>query len=57
MERTIQFSKGLGKASLRHNNRDFISPNVDRDRMENNVSFINEELGAAYEKIFGEALK
>ena len=57
MESTIQFSKGLGKASLRHNNRDFISPNVDRDRMENNVSFINEELGAAYEKIFGEALK
>lgn len=57
MERTIQFSKGLGKASLRHNNRDFISPNVDKDRMENNVSFINEELGEAYEKIFGEALK
>lgn len=57
MERTIQFSKGLGKASLRHNTRAFVSPNVDKERMENNVSFINEELGAAYEKIFGEALK
>lgn len=57
MERTIQFSKGLGKASLRHNTRAFVSPNVDKERMENNVSFINEELGAAYEKIFGDALK
>ena len=57
MERTIQFSKGLGKASLRHNTRAFVSPNVDKERMESNVNFISEDLGAAYEKIFGEALK
>ena len=55
MERTIQLSKGQGKASLRHNNRDFISPNVDRERIKDNIIIKQEDLGAAYEKIFGKA--
>lgn len=55
MERTIQLSKGQGKASLRHNNRDFISPNVDRERIKDNIIIKQEDLGTAYEKIFGKA--
>lgn len=53
MERRISFSRGKGK--LRHNNRDMISSNVDKDRIKDNVIIKQQSLGEAYEEIFGEA--
>ena len=52
--KTISFPKGKG--SIRHNNREFISSNVDRSRTHMNVYFIQEPLEAAYQKCFGQAL-
>lgn len=52
--KTISFPKGKG--SIRHNNREFISSNVDRSRTHMNVYFIREPLEAAYQKCFGQAL-
>ena len=54
MAKTISFPKGKG--SLRHNNRDFISSNVDESRTPMNVYFVQEPLKEAYEKCFGQAL-
>lgn len=53
MERRISFSRGKGK--LRHNNRDIISSNVDKDRIKDNVIIKQQSLDEAYELIFGEA--
>lgn len=53
MERRISFSRGKGK--LRHNNRDIISSNVDKDRTKDNVIIKQQSLDEAYEMIFGEA--
>ena len=45
-----------GKGSLSHNNRDFKPKNVDSGRTKNNVTFIKEPIGKAYEKLFGAAV-
>ena len=52
---SISISKGRG--SLRHTNRDFISKNVDKDKVKNNVVYMAEPLIAAYEKCFGKAIE
>ena len=54
MARTISFVKGRG--CLNHNNRKFISKNVDQDRIALNEYFIQEPLKEAYDKCFGQAL-
>lgn len=46
-----------GKGSLSHNNRDFKPKNVDSGRTKNNVTFIKEPIGKAYEKLFGAAVE
>lgn len=51
MGKTISFVKGKG--SISHNNRDFITKNVDRERMEWNEYYIQQSLKEAYEQIFG----
>lgn len=53
--RRISLSKGRGK--LGHNNRDFLTPNVDKDRVKNNIIIKQQDIGVAYEQIFGEARK
>ena len=53
MARRISYSRGRGK--LRHNNRDIISANVDKERVQNNITIIKQDLGEAYQTIFGEA--
>lgn len=53
MERSISFSRGKGK--LTHNDRTFISPNVDPTRTQNNIIIVNRSLGEAYEEVFGKA--
>ena len=51
--RHISYARGKGK--LRHNNRDIISPNVDKSRIENNITLKQQSLAEAYEEIFGDA--
>lgn len=46
-----------GKGSLSHNNRDFKPKNVDSGRTKNNVTFVKEPIGEAYEKLFGAAIE
>ena len=55
MGKTISFVKGKG--SLTHNNRDFIAQNVDKDRMDWNVYYIQQPLKTAYNELFGPAIE
>ena len=52
--KTISFVEGKGHLS--HNNRDFLSSNVDAERVWLNRTFVRETLEQAYEKCFGQAL-
>ncbi len=52
--RHISYARGKGK--LRHNNREMISPNVDKARIANNIELKRQSLADAYEEIFGDAL-
>ena len=47
----------MGHGSIRHNNREFTAANVDRERSEQNILFVNEDLKQTYDKLFGEALE
>ena len=51
--RHISYARGKGK--LRHNNRDIISPNVDKSRIADNITLKQQSLAEAYEEIFGKA--
>ena len=53
--KTLSFVKGKG--SLRHNNRDFIADNVDRNRTPWNRTYVKVPLKEAYEICFGDALR
>ena len=52
--KTISFVKGRGHLS--HNNRTFLSSNVDASRVELNRYYVRETLEEAYQKCFGQAL-
>ncbi len=54
MAKTISFCQGKG--NLNHNNRKFITPNVDSDRIPWDIKYITESLEEAYDNCFGEAL-
>lgn len=47
----------MGQGSIRHNNREFTAANVDRERSEQNIVFVNEDLKRTYNNLFGEALE
>lgn len=49
--RHISYARGKGK--LRHNNREMISPNVDKARIKDNIELKRQSLADAYEEIFG----
>lgn len=53
--RTISFVKGKG--NVRHNNREFITENVDEERTGNNITYVKMSLEDAYEKCFGKAVE
>ena len=55
LERSISFTKGAGVVS--HNARDFLTDNVDKDRVQNNIQYCHEKIEEAYQKLFGEALE
>lgn len=46
-----------GKGSMAHNNREFVTENVDRSRMADNITYASEPLEVAYEKCFGKAIE
>ena len=46
-----------GKGSLNHNNRSFHAKNVDSSHTKDNVTFIRQSIGEAYEKLFGAAVE
>lgn len=46
-----------GKGSLSHNNRIFKPKNVDGSRTPDNITFVKEDISAAYEKLFGAAVE
>lgn len=48
---------GDNKAKLRHNTRQFISDNVDKSRIANNIIIKNMTVKDAYEEVFGQAQK
>lgn len=52
--RHISYARGKGK--LRHNNREMISPNVDKARIKDNIELKRQSLADAYEEIFGGAM-
>ena len=53
--RSISFTKGAGVVS--HNARDFLTDNVDKDRVQNNIQYCHGKIEDAYQKLFGEALE
>ena len=55
MAKTISFVKGKG--NINHNNRIFVTENVDPDRIKNNIVYVQQDLVSAYEELFGEAIK
>ena len=50
----ISYARGKGK--LRHNNREMISPNVDKARIKDNIELKRQSLADAYDEIFGDAV-
>lgn len=53
--RTISICQGKG--SIGHNNRAFHTKNTDPARTKNNIVFVREHIGTAYEKLFAEAVE
>jgi len=52
-EKSISFGQGHG--SLTHNNREFMAANVDPLRTPNNITFVCQSIGEAYEQLFSES--
>jgi hypothetical protein len=50
-----RISFGQGKGSLTHNNREFVTNNVDTSRITDNVTFKCQPIGEAYQQLFGES--
>ncbi len=52
-EKRISF--GQGKGSLTHNNRKFMADNVDPLRTPQNITFVRQPIGEAYDQLFAES--
>lgn len=52
-QRRMSYSRGKG--NLDHNNRVYLSPNVDKDRVANNITIVKQSIAEAYATIFEEA--
>lgn len=55
MKESISFR--IGKGSLSHNSRLFIAENVDSNRTNLNIEYINENIQESYHKLFDEAVR
>lgn len=49
----VSFSSGRG--NINHNEREFSTPNVNRNLSKNNVDLKSQDINAAYEEVFGES--
>ena len=49
--------QSTGNANIEHNNREFISSNVDPARIADNIVYVREDVRAVYNELFGEALE
>lgn len=52
-EKRISF--GQGKGSLTHNNREFVADNIDVFRTPDNITFVCQPIGEAYDQLFKES--
>lgn len=52
-EKRISF--GQGKGSLTHNNKEFVADNVDPLRTPQNITFVRQPIGEAYDQLFAES--
>lgn len=52
-EKRISF--GQGKGSIAHNNREFVADNVDIFRTPDNITFVCQPIGEAYDQLFAES--
>lgn len=55
MKKTI--SAVIGKGSTHHNNRKIITENVDKDKISNNVTIVQDDIKMVYHELFDEALE
>jgi hypothetical protein len=46
-----------GNANIEHNNREFISSNVDVSRLADNIVYVRQDVRAVYDELFGQALE
>lgn len=59
---SMSISFTLGKASVQHganvehNNREFIAGNIDKKRINENVTYVREDVKQAYQELFGKAV-
>ena len=49
---TVSFVKGKG--NINHNNRKFLTDNIDRDRVKNNIIYVQKDLKEFYKELFQE---
>ncbi len=60
--KTFSISFTLGKASVQHNaniehnNRKFIAGNINREKVPDNIAYVQQDVQEAYQKLFGKAL-
>ncbi|MCL2071987.1 MAG: plasmid recombination protein [Oscillospiraceae bacterium] len=54
---TLGKASGPGGANVAHNNREFISANVDVSRLADNVTYIRQDVREVYAKLFGDVLE
>ena len=55
MKRSISVT--LGDGNINHNNRVFITENVDKSRTANNITFVKENIEDVYHELFDKALE
>ena len=53
----VSISFNLGDGNLRHNTREYIAKNIDKDRIKNNICYKNESLEKSYAEIFSNSIK
>ena len=53
MEQSISFK--IGKGSIAHNARDFTASNVDSNRSQYNIEYVNKDLKQTYHELFDDA--
>lgn len=47
----------IDKGSIGHNNREFIAPNVDKSRVNENITLVCEDIQTVYHQLFDKALE